>query len=278
VFSRKAIENGKPIVQKFDLTALEDIKQSLGSYMFSCLYLNEPMRPDDMIFRQEWIGEMESIDIPRDDPDIRWIITVDPAISEKETACDTAIIRCGHLNNMIYVDQCLADHFTPQQTITKIIDMIELDEEKTKWVGIESVAYQKALGMFCKDEMMRRGVIKPIQQINTRSNKDMKIAALQPFFERGQIILRKGLQKLVSQLIQYPHSRLVDCVDCLSMQLDSYTGFRVKVKPEAKVEKFGTTLEDVLKQLHSRRDHKKGRNPTGLSTMSNPLPTGLKHG
>ena len=278
VFSRKAIENGKPIVQKFSMEALEDIKVSLGSYMFSTLYLNDPMRPDDMIFRPEWIIETDSENIPREHDDIKWIITCDPAISEKDEACDTVIIRAGHLENRIYVDQCLAGKFTPQQTITKIIDLIELDEEKTKWVGIEAVAYQKALGLFCRDEMMRRGVIKPIQQIKSRTNKDIRITAMQPFFERGQIVLRKGLQKLVSQLIQYPHSRLVDCVDCLAMQLDSYTGLRLKVPRKKEEIRFGVTLEDVLQNLHRSRNSKKGCIPTGLGGFGRALSTGISRG
>jgi predicted phage terminase large subunit-like protein len=279
VFSRKAIENGKPIVSKFNMEALEDIKVSLGSYMFSALYMNDPMRPDDMIFRSEWIIEMDSNDIPRDDEKMRWIITVDPAISERSEACDTVILRAGHLDGRIYVDQCLAGHYTPEQTITKILDLIELDVEKTKWVGIESVAYQKALAMFCRDEMMRRGVIKPIQEIKTRTNKDIRIQALQPFFERGQIIIRTGLQKLVSQLLQYPYGRLVDCVDALAMQIDSYSGIKIHKEKPKKAEKFGITLEDVLQQVHKRRMAQHRGLSTGLGSMTSPtLSTGLYRG
>lgn len=279
VFSRKAVENGVPLVQKFSMVALADIKINLGSYMFSTLYMNDPMRPDDMIFRPEWILEVASTDIPRDHPDIKWFITCDPAISEKDSACDTVIIRAGHLDNRIYVDQCFDGKYTPQQTITRIIDLIELDEEKTKWVGIESVAYQKALALFCRDEMMRRGVIKPIKEIKSRINKDIRITAMQPFFERGQFLIRRGLKKLVSQLVQYPHGRLLDCVDCLAMQLDCYSGLRIKKVVTEKAEKFGITLEDVLQRIHRDRATGPSSVSTGLENcMSRPLPTGVGYG
>ncbi len=277
VFSRKAIDdNGKPLVAKFDPVALEDIKESLGSYMFSALYLNEPMRPDDMIFRPEWIIEMEGSEFPYDEEEIEWYITIDPAISEKVAACDTVILRAGHYQNRIWVDVCDAGHYTPQQTITKTLDLIELDADHTKWVGVESVAYQKALALFMRDEMMRRGVIKPIQQIKTRTNKDVRIQALQPFVERGQIIFRTGLTKLVSQMVQYPYGRLVDCVDALAMQLDSYHGFKVSKPKPKKAVKFGVTLEDVLQRVHRQKTAGNGQ---GLyRARSATVGTGLSRG
>jgi len=235
LFSRKAIENGKPIIDRFDLVALEDIKVSLGSYMFSALYLNEPMRPDDMIFRPEWITQSDTIPYNsfEGEPDydekvdpIKWIITVDPAISDNKAACDTAIVRCGHRAGRIYVSECIADKLTPKATIDKIIELILLDPNNTKWIGIETVAYQKALALFLRDEMNRQQIYKPVMQINSRTNKDARIQGLQPFFEYSQIIIRKGLDELVSQLIQYPYGKLVDCIDALAMQLESYQGYK----------------------------------------------------
>jgi len=275
VFSRKAVEDGKPIVSKFDMRALEDIKQSLGSYMFSALYLNEPLRPDQMLFRPEWIIEMDVSEFPYDEEEMKWIITIDPAISERNEACDTVLLRAGHFENRIWVDVCDDGHYTPQQTITKALDLIELDPDRTKWVSVESVAYQKALGMFMRDEMMRRGVIKPIQQLKTRTNKDVRIQGLQPYFERGQIVLRSGLKKLVSQLLQYPYGRLVDCIDALAMQLDSYNGFKVKKEKPKEAEKFGVTLEDVLQRIQREKFNKRGNLARRGSSM---LSTGLRRG
>lgn len=268
-FSRAAKYNGKPIVDKFDQEALDDIKETLGSYMFSALYLNEPVRPEDMIFRPEWIVETDEIPInipgdEEDDPDykpVKWVITVDPAISESDDACDTAIVRAGHLEGKIYVDSCLTGKYTPKQTIEKVLDLVQLDAKNTAWIGIESVAYQKALALFLRDEMNRRQIYRPVQEIKSRKNKHVRIQGLQPFFERKQIIIRTGLKVLISQLTQYPHGKLLDAVDALAMQLDSYRGERKRKKlAEAEhpidYEYKGPTLEDVMEKIKKKN---KGR-------------------
>lgn len=291
VFSRQAVEDGVPLIDRFDEIALADIKKSLGTYMFSALYMNQPVRPEDMLFRPEWISQSENMPYnlhegePNYDPavePIKWVITIDPAISDKKSACDTALIRCGHRRGKLYVTECLCGKFTPMQTIQKTIELIMLDINNTKWIGVESVAYQKALAMFLKDEMNRLSIYKPVMPINSNQNKHERIQGLQPFFEYSQIIIRKGLDELVSQLIQYPHGKLIDCIDALAMQLESYMGFKPEleqVEVEPKQIEDGrqiqpTTVEDILTHLY--KDRRQGLMATGTDSGRTLMKKGLK--
>lgn len=268
-FNRKAYDDsGTQIMPKFNPQALAEIKNTLGDYMFSALYLNEPMRPEDMVFRPEWWQEYDIDDEYDDKNDIKWVITVDPAISDKDTACDTAICRAGHRRPLILCDRVVGGKFTPSKTIDIICDMIEMDYENTSHVVVESVAYQKALGMFLKDEMKRRRIHKRIDMSNTRRAKHERIIGCQPLMQNGQLIFRKdgeGIDKLKDQTLQYPYGSLIDYIDALAMQVEEYRGWRVDTPAPPKQDP--NTYEAVYEELR-----KKGKGDPSFPRMR----TGLR--
>jgi hypothetical protein len=199
VFNVPAITNGVAIMPKLSEENLEGVKKSVGSYMFAALYMNSPMKPDDMIFQDSWWQEYK-----QPPEEVKWYITVDPAISEKDGACDTCIIRTGHDRPNMYVDSVEFGRYTPQRTIAAICDMVENDLEHTKAVGVEDVAYQKALMLFLQDEFRRRGISVPVYPIPARIAKEVRIRSLQPPMENGFFHFKVnglGMDKLREQLL-----------------------------------------------------------------------------
>jgi hypothetical protein len=103
-------------------------------------------------------------------------------------------------------------------------------------LGIEEVAYQKALIYMIAEEMRRRGEIIPVKGIHpgTDKTKEQRIMGLVPRFEWGYAYLNKGLFDLELELAQFPRAKHDDLLDALS-SVETVIHYPAKpnVKPRA---------------------------------------------
>ncbi|MCR4260723.1 MAG: hypothetical protein NUV96_00030, partial [Candidatus Colwellbacteria bacterium] len=119
ILIRKAVLSDGSLLypERLSHAFLEEQKESQGSYIFSCQYLNEPIPREDATFRwdhfREWIGSYEndklqissqrkytgeSTSVEEEGMKTKLVnifMTVDPAISQSTTADFTAIVVCG---------------------------------------------------------------------------------------------------------------------------------------------------------------------------------------
>lgn len=216
--------------ERFSVKTLLAIKKKIGSFKFQCQYQNDPKDPDATTFDEKWLRFYKlagTMCIPdRSCPDQRpvdWrtinrIITVDPAISEDDLACNTAIICSGQDSfERKWILETFAKRMDPGETIQNII-RIWFKWDCPDTVGIESVAYQKALSFFLKQEMNRRGIYFRIIEIKRgdRKSKKSRIRGLMPFYERGEIYQREDMHQLNEEYRQFPTGKLMDCLDALA--------------------------------------------------------------
>jgi hypothetical protein len=85
-------------------------------------------------------------------------------------------------------------------------------------IGVETVAYQKALMHFIQDEMRKRKIALPIHAVNRGPDvsKNMRIRSLVPRFEWQRILLRPGLLDLEDELFKFPRGSYDDILDALA--------------------------------------------------------------
>jgi hypothetical protein len=245
-------ENGRlQFTNFYTREQLDEIKAALGSYLYSCMFLNRPIPAGDRVFPDSLLA---GISVPDDvmPPEYRYVITCDPAISERDAACETAITGCRHADNEVFVDAVVKGHLSPSETISAVCDLAEKHYSYMDSIIIESVAYQKALVHYLKQEMDRRRITVRVVEYASRSSKDVRIRGLQPLLENKHFYCRKGLVDVIrTQLSQYPYGRLVDVIDALSMQLVAYRGLlhanisRPTLAPE---DTFGSIV-DKLRQV-----------------------------
>lgn len=250
-------ENGTCIFTNFySKEVLDNIAADLGPYMFSALYLNKPISEGNRLFNKEWIKYIDLVGsdgtsiIPKE---AKYYVTLDPAISEKDSACETAIVGCYQMRDLIYVTDCFHAKYLPAEAISIALDLMARNEQSVALI-VESNAYQKALTYFIQDEMKRRSLYKPVIPHQSRTPKNERIQGLQPLFANGQVLLKRGIDKIIeTQLLQFPHGRLVDVIDCLAMQLKVYLGASSKSvsKPveEDKSNLCWTALEELQKKI-----------------------------
>lgn len=93
------------------------------------------------------------------------------AISKDDRADYTVILTAGiDNNNNLYVLEVKRKRLNPKETLDEIFSTYQ------KWkpiqVGIETVAYQKSLIYFAKDEMRRRNVFIPIIELKAEGQRE----------------------------------------------------------------------------------------------------------
>jgi len=157
--------------------------------------------------------------------ELKKFITVDPAISEKLSADYSAMVCVGvDKNNDWYILDIWRDRCQPK---TLIDQMFHWNERwKPVSVGIETVAYQKALQYFLYDEMKRRNKMIPLVELgHTERSKDERIRGLQPRYEMGSIfhpdpVMSPNVQFLEDELLRFPKGKNDDLIDALASQLE----------------------------------------------------------
>lgn len=230
---RQVIENGKIIFpkkfqKKFDPVTkswqavdyhCEDYINYLKkrpSEEFSSQYMNNPIDSENAIFKKDYFKYYDQR------PDRLFVsMTIDPAISEKQSADYFSINVSGMDEHYkIYVLDTIKGRWKVAESIDNIFTTYQ------KWrpsvVGLETVAYQKALKSWLEEKMRERGVHFPITELrrNTNESKEFRIKALEPFYRDGLIYHAPWMKSLEEELLQFPRGKHDDEIDALASQLD----------------------------------------------------------
>lgn len=147
---------------------------------------------------------------------------LDPAISANKRACDTALVVAGRRASdgaLWLLDEWGGIGKTPRETVDAMFDM------HLKWQtthnGVETVQYQAALVHLLREEMARRKLFFHITPI-VQGSDDKKVAritgVLSPRYSNGYLRHLRPLQKLESQLADWPNGK-IDYPDAASMAL-----------------------------------------------------------
>lgn len=198
--------------QKLSREFLENAKRTMGSYIFANQYLNEIIPSDKQTFRREWFRYYQTL--PKT---LNTFVFIDPALSQADTADYTGVsVVSVDTNGSWYVRAANRYKITPTETINLIFELYR--QFKPNVIGVEEVAYQKALLYFLDEEMRRRGVILPVTGVKppTDKTKETRILSLVPRFEWGHIFLNSGLYDLELELLQFPRGAHDDLIDSLA--------------------------------------------------------------
>jgi hypothetical protein len=229
----------KPVFpEEFGPEVLQELLEAKGPYEFGAQYLLDPTPAEHQKFMEEWF---KPLDLMSD----TWLstldicITVDPAISLEDSACDSSIVVCGYdeHNRMFFLDgvsERLSEHELPEA----IFDMVAKWQKKGRFllpVGFESIGFQQLYIYTMERMMLERGLFFAIEPIARRSmSKDERILRLVPRIKNEFYIPRKIMkqpysrqgkpydlvEKLKWQLLKFPFAGKKDLADALADQLD----------------------------------------------------------
>lgn len=199
--------------EKVNEEFLKNAKQSMGTYLFANQYMNEVFPDGNKVFKREWIKYYK--DIPED---TLTFCCIDPAISTAEGADFTAycVVKVDYKKDWFLV-HASRSRITPTDIVNLVFQLTE--QFKPTAIGIETVAYQKALMYMLHEEMRRRNKHIPLCGINNGGDttKEGRILALSPRFEFGTIFLNQGMDTFEQELLRFPRGNHDDMIDSLAM-------------------------------------------------------------
>lgn len=222
---RKCREDGKAVWDRFSEDVLRQLesKEGIGPYMFSMLYLNEPISSINQVFCRDWILYYDTLS-KKETKRLVYCTSVDPAASDSDGSSDpdyNIVLTTGvnPLTGRIYVMQYTRARMNPGELIAAILD--HQATYKPVVVKIEAIAYQRTINYWLKrtrEKLQRRFYVEEIKS-HGRTSKLDRIRALQPYFADGLISLKAHMGELERELLSFPSGAHDDILDALCMQI-----------------------------------------------------------
>lgn len=234
LYIRKVVEphpNGRTIIgrekvapiwpERFTPEVIEDLRSGptgRGSYVFSCQYMNEPISPEDAVFRKEDIRIVPFFDIPEQ---LQHFMGVDLAISAKEESDYSAVIVVGFDDEGAgYVRQIFRRRMNPKEFLDIIWEMCQ--RWGVRGVAVEAVAFQQTVLSYYKQHCVRKGWNIPwVEMKRSQTSKEARFLAMQPRVERGDLCIEEGIsgiEDLIDEMTTFsldhlpPHDDLLDAL------------------------------------------------------------------
>lgn len=221
VIKRAILEDGKPTWSaKFPLERVLQLKEDFRKqgllHRFYTEYMNEPIAEETQIFKQSYFRyyDPKSLDVSS----LNVFTTVDLAISQKQEADYTAVVTVGvSSSNEWYVLDVDYGRYTPDQQIEAIFRAVQ------KWrplvVGIETVAYQKALMHYLVKEQTSRNFFFRVKELTAERKKELRISTLSARYASGTVYHPNSapwLAELEGELLMFPRGKHDDVIDALA--------------------------------------------------------------
>lgn len=214
-----------------------DYEFYLGPIAFAQEMQNQAIDESTRIIKAEWIygSDENKLTYSLTEKEARWaeshepgartwketelkqvIMAVDPAISEKQTADEFAIVvigvdKAGHIWELDVYKARIGD---VDVQVEKIIDYAT--EWKPDKVKVESVAYQAGLARLVRKRAAERGAHLPIQEVKPDKDKFRRAVIHSANFAGGLVHLRSDhplFDAFVAQILDFPMGEHDDMFD-----------------------------------------------------------------
>lgn len=235
-------ENGQPISywpQRWSTQRLLERKQEVtsteGSIAFSAQYMCDPSGYEGMLFRSDWLQFYTGDELMQHYGDLEYLMGVDPNISAEAKSDNTAIVTIAvdRKHNDVYLLDIFAqplDFIDQVKKLRELATKTQLNigkyflsgEQRIRKVGIESIAYQKALSA----TGYTMGL--PVQEvIHGRTDKVTRLLRIQPHIENGRIKFPdpevhrdlKWWAPFLDEYLSFPRGRRDDMCDALEIAI-----------------------------------------------------------
>ena len=220
----RAINDGKALwPERYDLSVLEGIRNTIGPYDFASLYMGSPILTEKQEFKPEWYKYITEEELER--LSTNKYLTIDTALSKKDQAdycgfCDNEVDSQNFWNLKAWHTRLNAD---------ELVDTLFTLQAKRHYVsiGIEKTAYTDGLKPFLDTEQRKRNRFLPIKELkHNQAAKELRIRNLLPRYASGSIRHVKGqCSVLEEEEFNFPFGKNDDVLDATAYQIQLANDF-----------------------------------------------------
>jgi hypothetical protein len=218
IMKRSAVENGKIIFpQKFSFDYLEELKETMGEWVFSSQYMNEPVDSENATFTPTLLKKAtwrESRNAFLANVPTSIYMAVDPAFEGHDSwGITVGCMDTGGYLRVLAAERCRKN---PVEAINKIVGMC------MAW-GVQKVGFENPGGQ----EWLRKELQKALTEAeihisvegisHQNKNKDTRILSMVPLLNAGKLRIHEKNDELRNELLQYPRGKFRDLADSLEM-------------------------------------------------------------
>jgi len=212
----------------------------LGSYLFSCQYLNDPVDEETSYFKNSWFrfyskesgylvpnlkleeGEQTKSNTFYTLDNCNITLAIDPSSGIGRDYCGITVCAVDH-EKRIFVLEAYRKKLNHTALLNLIFDY--QDKYKNLKTGIETAAMQIMLKHSLHEEMQRREKYFYVKEFDTTSvkRKEDRIRALTYPIEMGQIYFLPEQADAIDELLRFPRGSFDDIADSLAYQLELWS-------------------------------------------------------
>lgn len=195
-----------------------------GRLSFQTEKQNNPLDPADCLFRESdfryWDDEFRSVDelIRELGNNGRFYGACDPSLGRKGGLGDytgiITLLKCKR-TNMLYVIGADIGHYTPAETIERIVTLHQM-YDFTEF-AVEDNQFQELLIDQIERRASEENVMVYLEGVTHTTDKKVRIQSLEPLISHGRIQFSRKHHLLIEQLRQYPMGAHDDGPDALEM-------------------------------------------------------------
>lgn len=212
--------------ERFDLKALNEIKNTVGPYDWSALYQGSPILTEKQEFKPEWWVKISESEVQLQQT--RRFLTIDTAISKKSQAdytgfCDNRINRENFWHLKAWRMRLGAEELV--QMLFVLWVKAQNEGRPYDKIGIEKTVFLDGLKPYLDSEQRRRNVFLPIMELqHNQTAKEIRIRGLVPLYATKTIKHIVGeCNALEEEQMQFPMGLHDDVLDATAYQLQITT-------------------------------------------------------
>lgn len=194
-----------------------------GEASFNSEIQNEPIDPDNATFQEEWFDFYDDDEPDFSKPEFLFIGANDPSLG-KNIRSDTSsviVVAKNIRTGFMYVVVADIAKRKPDIIINDIFSsnrMLKDTYHKSfHKFGIEAVQFQHFFAEVVRQKSVKDGEYLPIVEINSTTNKRVRIESLQPYVKNKYLKFSRKHKALLQQMFQYPMGKNDDGPDGLEM-------------------------------------------------------------
>ncbi len=220
---RAAMLEGTQVLweEKLSYYDLMEMRLTEGDAAFNSEEQNEPINPEDCLFREEWFEFFDLYNLDLREKRYQFYGFVDPSLGKSKKSDFSAIITAAldTQTGYLYIVDADVERRHPDAIIDAVMGkagwiQTEFGKRFVKF-GAETNQFQWFLKEQLVKEAAKQRVFLPVVEAQQTSDKVMRIQTIQPYIKNKVVRFRKNQKTLLEQLKYFPMADHDDAPDAL---------------------------------------------------------------